>query len=361
VSDYVPPKSTSPKARYKLLLVVCSTFLSLALCELVVRAFHMAPDLHRIRIGAENTAFKLSDNPILGYELRENANYSDREFSERSRTNSHGQWDIERSFEKPAGTKRIIVLGDSVVLGGDVYDFHDNMTLQLEKRLSHSNVEVLNFGVTGYSTRAEIELLQTKGLKYDPDLVLLLFVQNDYMNFNNDIARAHYKRPKVLNSLFAHMSLFRWISLSLNLFDFRDQQEVVGEYVRSIGSNNVEDGIGLLKQLALRHEFQVMILLWPDFKDDGIFDIETHPGYEKEILDEPLFIERLARKHAISTIRLSEYYRRDFDKVTEHSGKSALTPRALYTVDGLHANLAGCHVAAEAMDHILRTRTTFLK
>jgi lysophospholipase L1-like esterase len=361
VPDETTPRTEPIKLRHKMLLVVCSALISLTICEIIVRIFAMVPELHRIRIGAENSAFKLSDNPVLGYELRENAEYTDGEFSERSRTNSHGQWDIERTFEKQSGTTRIIVLGDSVVLGGDVYDFHDNMTLQLEKRLSGQKVEVLNFGVTGYSTRAEIELLETKGLRYDPDLVLLLFVQNDYMNFNNDITRAHFKRPRILNTLFTHMSLFRLASLNLNLFNFRDQQDIVGEHVRSIGSDNVENGIGRLKRLALEHEFQVMLLLWPDFTDDGIFDVETHPGHKGESMDGTLFIERLAQQYKIPTVRLSEFFRQDFSVVTQHGKNPSLTPKALYTVDGMHANLSGCHVAAEAMEQILRTHTTFLK
>jgi lysophospholipase L1-like esterase len=361
VPDETTPRTEPIKLRHKMLLVVCSALVSLTICEILVRVFAMVPELHRIRIGAENSAFKLSDNPVLGYELRENAEYTDGEFSERSRTNSHGQWDVERTFEKQSGTTRIIVLGDSVVLGGDVYDFHDNMTLQLEKRLSGRKVEVLNFGVTGYSTRAEIELLETKGLRYDPDLVLLLFVQNDYMNFNNDITRAHFKRPEIVNFLFTHMSLFRLASLNLNLFGFRDQQDIVGKHVRSIGSDNVANGISHLNQLAVEHEFQVMILLWPDFTDDGIFDVETHPIHKEASMDGTLFIERLAQEYGIPTVRLSEYFRRDFDMVMERSKDSTLTPKARYTVDGMHANLSGCHVAAEAMEHVLETRTVILK
>jgi hypothetical protein len=40
--------------------------------------------------------------------------------------------------------------------------------------------QVLNMGVGGYQTLQEVELLRSRGLKYDPDYVLIGFCINDF-------------------------------------------------------------------------------------------------------------------------------------------------------------------------------------
>ena len=54
---------------------------------------------------------------------------------------------------------------------------------------------MLNFGVSGYCTRAEIELLETKGLAFDPDVVVVVFVENDFDNFNTQLTDLAVRAP----------------------------------------------------------------------------------------------------------------------------------------------------------------------
>src|SRR5262245_40505528 len=97
-----------------------------------------------------------------------------------SNTNSDGLRGREYSIVKPAGTKRILVLGDDVVYGLGIA-VEDTLPKQLEAayKANAQAVEVLNFGVSGYDTEQEIEFLKTKGLKYHPDIVILGYVLND--------------------------------------------------------------------------------------------------------------------------------------------------------------------------------------
>ena len=95
--------------------------------------------------------------------------------------NSDGFRDREYSVEKPEGTCRIIFLGDSALFGSGV-DLEDTVPKLLERKLNETldgKFEVLNFGVSGHNLRDEIALLNRKGLKYRPDLVLLLLSHND--------------------------------------------------------------------------------------------------------------------------------------------------------------------------------------
>lgn len=89
----------------------------------------------------------------------------------------------DRPKEKPAGVRRIAVLGDSEVAGITVEEA-DTMVCQLERLLNESQKEVkwevLNFGVSGSSPGQELVLYREVVRDYDPDIVLGMFtVGND--------------------------------------------------------------------------------------------------------------------------------------------------------------------------------------
>lgn len=93
------------------------------------------------------------------------------------RTNSEGMRDDEPLPNKPG--RRILVLGDSVALGSSV-PRPKTMFPLLEERLGgRSVVDVVNTAVPSYNTVQHKRLLFDIGDRYDPDLVLLLYVEND--------------------------------------------------------------------------------------------------------------------------------------------------------------------------------------
>ena len=90
--------------------------------------------------------------------------------------NSQGLRDREYPYAKPAGTRRLLVLGDSFTWGYGVAD-DEIFTEVLERRFENNqlNWEVLNTGVSGWSTDQEYLFLTDEGFRYQPDLVLLAF------------------------------------------------------------------------------------------------------------------------------------------------------------------------------------------
>lgn len=97
--------------------------------------------------------------------------------------NSHGFRDPrEYPLDKPRGTFRILVLGDSVTFGhGALYE--TTYPYLLEQRLKAWRPEVQwqvwNLGVPGYSTRDELTYLEMVGDRFQPDLVVVGFFIND--------------------------------------------------------------------------------------------------------------------------------------------------------------------------------------
>lgn len=107
-------------------------------------------------------------------------NWKSKTFGQPLTINSKGLRDREYPYEKPAGTRRILVLGDSYTWGYGVSD-RDLYTEVLERDLNQGGLgwEVLNAGVSGWGTDQEYLYFRDEGLKYSADVVVLMFFFND--------------------------------------------------------------------------------------------------------------------------------------------------------------------------------------
>lgn len=113
------------------------------------------------------------------------------------RINSLGLRGKESSRSKPDGVKRVLVFGDSFVFGLGV-DEEALFTSHLERLLERSSrgrTEVLNLGVSGYSTDQEYILLEEPGLRLSPDVVVLVVCDNDFLGNTEDFAYRRYYKP----------------------------------------------------------------------------------------------------------------------------------------------------------------------
>lgn len=90
--------------------------------------------------------------------------------------NDQGFRDADFSEEKPAGTFRILVLGDSFTVGAGVAR-EDRFSDQLERRLQQvgakPRVEVYNLGLAGVGLLDLAHSMEKYGPRYDADLVLI--------------------------------------------------------------------------------------------------------------------------------------------------------------------------------------------
>jgi hypothetical protein len=101
----------------------------------------------------------------------------------RLRFNNVGFRGPDHPFEKPAGVRRVALMGDSMIASLSV-DEEDTLVSLLGSRLneaaSDAKWEVLNFGVSGSSPAQQIVLYRELVSHYEPDVVLsAFFVGND--------------------------------------------------------------------------------------------------------------------------------------------------------------------------------------
>jgi hypothetical protein len=93
------------------------------------------------------------------------------------RISSQGLRDREYLYAKPAGVFRVLMLGDSTVLGWGV-KAEDTAAKVLERELG-GGFEVINTGVGNYGTVQEFTYYKTYGRLFHPDLVILQYFIND--------------------------------------------------------------------------------------------------------------------------------------------------------------------------------------
>lgn len=89
----------------------------------------------------------------------------------------------ERDFtlEKPPGTCRIALMGDSYFMGYEAH-YEDTIGHLLEVRLADKgyNVEVLNFAVSGFSTEEMLREFEARTIHYAPDVIVSQFGAGDF-------------------------------------------------------------------------------------------------------------------------------------------------------------------------------------
>lgn len=113
--------------------------------------------------------------------------------------NKFGMRDKDRILKKPENTYRIAILGDSFMEGFAV-ELEDIFNIQLENNLSQcnpnsENIEVLNFGVSGYGTIQSLQQYKHYVKRFNPDLVVLAFDTVNDVRDNYFPLSPHKTRP----------------------------------------------------------------------------------------------------------------------------------------------------------------------
>ncbi len=175
-----PPEGTLPLGKRVIFTVISLLMVFTALAclgEIVLRV---------LPLGKYRSApFRVYD-PQIGLALVPNRHliHSRGCFQGEVSINSWGMRDRERTLAKAPDEFRIAMIGDSAVEAVQVKP-QEVVNIQMERILreqGYKNIEVMGFGVEGIGTTQELLLYQEKVRQFHPDLVLLMFMDNDVFN-----------------------------------------------------------------------------------------------------------------------------------------------------------------------------------
>ncbi len=246
------PSTSRPKRVFLSRFAIASAatlsvlFVTLSVLELDFRRKE-TPQIQRILAALRRFVL---DGQVSGYEGRPHTVYGrPAHFAGR---NSLGFNDVEWSVERAKGVPRIACLGSSTTEGGNDFGREATFPFLLERALEARHgrdVEVLNFGLSGWTSAEELVNWFLSAQDYRPDLVILHEAANDiyarnYATFRTDYV--HYRKPWALpcfggttRFVVEHSDLLAW------RFAHREPPDLVKMSTRPPGANAVWDGRSL--------------------------------------------------------------------------------------------------------------------
>lgn len=130
-------------------------------------------------------------DPELGWTNISNLDVTSRDDGPEVRfhLNADGLQPADARPEKAAGTRRVMIFGDSCTVGRGVVE-DERLASHLRKKLSTpaQPVEVICAGVQGYSTDQSLLLMRRLLPRYRPDLVIHLMCDNDFGGNESSVA-----------------------------------------------------------------------------------------------------------------------------------------------------------------------------
>jgi lysophospholipase L1-like esterase len=218
----------------RLLMVAVSSLVGLFLADKIVGLVRHTAERHRLRL-APNLSFR----------------HRSSEFDYVFHSNSRGLRGPEIPLKAPADTYRIAVLGDSFVAGLGVAD-GDVLTVRLAEALSATAakpIEVINLGRVGTSTIRELDVYETLGRPYHPDVVVLMFYAgNDLLEVVEERDREETRnwRPQGIVRRVAY-ALFP--NLYLELAIWKQHRETI----RRLGRRSEQELLAVLDRMTRRY------------------------------------------------------------------------------------------------------------
>jgi len=209
-------RSNSKSRLVNITVAVVSLLFFLLMLEGLLRAFHYNPFGEILKSEDRAIFIRPSKNPLRIFEATPNA--SGAGWGTQVTINRFGFRGRDYAVEKPPGTYRIVVIGDSITFGNNLPP-DANFPALLEKRFADSGkkVEVLNLALGGYDTLQEVATLEDIGLQFHPDLVLIGYCINDIGIASGNLN--YIKRLQKYGDPVYHLRLAQWIRVQLDRID----------------------------------------------------------------------------------------------------------------------------------------------
>lgn len=301
-------------------LLILSTFVFCFLCfEAALRGYHAYVKYR--------SPYQHASRPDLIFTVKPNS---------RSHQVSDG-FRRRYSERKENDVTRILIFGDSVTFGYHI-EKEDIYSANLERLLNSGSkkFEVVNYGISQYSTVQEVALAEAYVSKMSPDLIILGYVLND-PNPDGSV-NDFFKRDKA-RSLAGNWLLERIKLLTNNReedpvlagCEFFDYYSRMHCSVQKWGA--VQNAFQRLADLSAQYDFPVLLVIFPMFSSEPGATFSEYPWVEvhEQVRNEGI-------KNGFEVLDLlpdfSRYEVQDF-KLADH--------------DRLHPNKFGHEVAAKAI------------
>ena len=357
---FLSAEGSFKKTSADITLLTVAVFITLVMSEAIFRIYLTLKPASRI-INAENpdarnknieganyttaTMIDVSPDPDIPYVLKPNL----RGFfaGHALRTNSFGMRGGDIAVEKPANTLRILGLGDSVMFGWGL-DYEDSIMPVLARKLRDRlgvNVEALNTSVPSYNTHVEAEVYRRLGRKFKPDIVVLLFVGNDFgfpssmvepvklFTFNKSYIREQLRRfliPYVSDSSSEKEDVVdrnAWSQVETMQGDEKEKRrqwldEVERYYEKMTTKEGVAASLRNLSEILIKDGAKGILLYHPSYLVPGNYSsYEKIPGTGDNIND---FIKQAGTKTGLSPIDMTPIYEEFIKSKGKPSQKEAL-------------------------------------
>jgi lysophospholipase L1-like esterase len=284
-------------------------------------------------------------------------------------TNSRGQRDRDYDPAKPAGTVRIVALGDSSLFGWGVKG-EETATEVLEEMLGSAPglppTEVINFATPGYNTAIEADVFIEKALQYDPDVVLINFNTNDYdvpafmkvpprdyatlrRSFLFDLLYSEYEAWTAVPRRELPVFDFATRTLTLEEADRLDQDPgLPEEYRHMVGARGFERAMDRIVTTAKNHGIEVIVFDARPFAG-------LHPTYVPNAFRDSQrdLLERLSKEKGFHWLNTYRYF-------VDHlnANPEARFPRVFAVSDSdSHPSVLAHRLSAQAVyDYLIEKR-----
>ncbi len=237
-------------------------------------------------------------------------------------TSAAGFRDRGYPLAKPAGTRRVLGIGDSVMFGWGVADGLDYLSLA-EARLASPGraVEILNLAVPGYNSVMEVAALRERGLAYAPDLVVVGLCGNDggLPYFLQDPPEPFaYDRSFLVDFVRARLAgetdeegdasglVIRPLNAGWRAARSGRAARVPPRYAHMTGLTAFRRAFEELRELATLHGFEVRVLYYPNAPPE-MREIVSEVGFQSVNTAGAIrrFLNERGGEAALSQLRLS--------------------------------------------------------
>jgi lysophospholipase L1-like esterase len=310
-------------------ILVVSTAIALGAGEAILRAKNASMKNYDIEMWRYAKELKRrSDIPVLGHEHVPSS--SARLQSVDIRTNEHGLRGGPVG-PRPAGKRRILVLGSSVTLGWGVPE-DETMTVRLQRMFAADgqDVEVLNAGIGNYNAVRYVERFKRRLADLDPTDIVVHFFLRDAETL--DAGRDNWL---LRNS---ELAATTWIAFSRYLG--QASEKTLEEHYRDAyrpdaqGYRDMRTALHELARVAKEKNIRVYLAMTPDVHD--LVDYKF--GFIHETM------KRVAQEEGFVFVDLLPPMRN-------------LTPRELWSMPGdPHPNGLGHRLMAEALYPALKEK-----